>query len=519
MKKKLISISVLAAFIITSLSACGQKPAFEKNKYTTIQTSAVTKVTETEEASSAISTTEASTTTSATTTTVKQTTTTAKATTTVVYSAPKRSEIPVEASSYFKNISVDYDYINYNSATIKVEWDKIRNTDKYHVYVDLLGFTCDSTYKTEGTGTSYSVNVRPPVIKDDKLYVRLAAEVNGKYEMYDFIFDIRKKTMTSANGVAEVTTTAKTTAKKTTTKAKTPKVTTTAPKTTTKTTTTKKITTTTKKAPASPNSAYYNPTTGYTYLGSAGALDGKTAVVSIFADSGDCSWDFSNSQDKKTAKTMCDYLGIATDWMEEQSRLWGKNADFIYDWNKYPQLKYEAKLDADFYDNNDYANWYYDSWEYVDKHIDSLDIKKDLNVDNLIYLMFFNSPIDSQIGNSARGYYEGMPYSYEIAWIHCARRDNITQPAAIAHEMLHLFGATDLYLESDKITQKYVEYTKDHNNNDIMYTTYEDGWKYRYDTISNDISEITAYYIGWTDSCSDVKTYGLAKSQHLPYIK
>jgi len=517
MKKKFISISVLAAFVVISLSACGQKPAFEENKYTTIQTSAVTKTTETEEASSAVPTTEATTTTSAATTTIKQTTTTAKATTTAVYSTPKRSEIPVEASSYFKNISVDYDYINYNSGTVKVEWDKIRNADKYYIYVDLLGFTCDSTYKAEVTDTGCSVKIRPCIVKDDKLYVRLAAEVNGKDEMYDFIFDIHKRKITSANINTAVTTTAKTSAK-TTTKAKTTKVTTT-PKTTTKMPATTKVTTTTRKASASPDSAYYNPSTGYTYLGSAGALDGKTAVVSIFADSGDYSWDFNSSQDKKTAKTMCDYVGIATGWMEEQSKLWGKDADFIYDWNKYPQLKYEAKLDANFYDNNDYANWYYDSWEYVDKHIDSLDIKKDLNVDNLIYLMFFNSPIDTQMGNSARGYYEGMPCPYEVAWIHCARKDNITQPAAIAHEMLHLFGAADLYLKSNIITQKYVDYTKEYNKNDIMYTTYEDGWKYRYDAITNDISEITAYYIGWTDSCSDVKTYGLAKSQHLPYIK
>ncbi len=513
MKKHLISTFLAAVFLATSLSSCSSKPVHEIDKTKEHTPSTTVSTTSTQPTTTSVSVSET------TTTTIPPVTTTVAA-----YSAPKRSSVPVEASSCFKNIEVDYDYINYQKATVKVKWDKIKSADKYFVYVDLLGFTCDSTYKAESTSSSCSVDFKSSAVKDDKIYIRLAAKINGKDEMFDFIFEIHKKTVIPAETTVATTKKTKTITKKPTVTQTTTKVTTTsttkATTTSTAKTTSSKKTTTTQKVLSSPNSAYYDKKTGFTHLGTAGALDGKTAVVSIFADSGDYSWDFSNSKDKKTAKTMCDYLGIATDWLEEQSELWGRNAEFIYDWSKYPQLKYETELDADFYDNDDYANWYYDSWEYVDKHIDSLGIKKDLNADNVIYLMFFNSPIDAQVGNSARGYYESMPYPYEVAWIHCARKDNVTQPAAIAHEMLHLFGAPDLYIPSNNLTtQEYADHMKDIKSNDIMYTTYEDGWKYRYDIIPNDITEITAYYLGWTDTCGDVKKWKLGKSQHLPYME
>jgi hypothetical protein len=91
-------------------------------------------------------------------------------------------------------------------------------------------------------------------------------------------------------------------------------------------------------------------------------------------------------------------------------------------------------------------------------------------------------------------------------------------PAAYAHEILHTFGAVDLYDTSDEnlgATKKFVRYIGKHDANDIMYTVYnEKTGESEYDRISNRLTALDAYYIGWTDSCPLVKEWNLLPSQH-----
>lgn len=67
-----------------------------------------------------------------------------------------------------------------------------------------------------------------------------------------------------------------------------------------------------------------------------------------------------------------------------------------------------------------------------------------------------------------------------------------SQSAVVAHEMLHLFGAEDLYAKDSRKKLAKTYYPKD-----IMLTT-------AYDILENKVDEVTAFYIGWTDKVPDV---------------
>ena len=80
--------------------------------------------------------------------------------------------------------------------------------------------------------------------------------------------------------------------------------------------------------------------------------------------------------------------------------------------------------------------------------------------------------------------------------------------ATFAHEILHCFGAYDLYYASKTIPQAYVDYCKQSNSKDIMYTI----------NLGKEIrmtfTELCAYYVGLIDTCETVEIWGLGKSTH-----
>ena len=84
----------------------------------------------------------------------------------------------------------------------------------------------------------------------------------------------------------------------------------------------------------------------------------------------------------------------------------------------------------------------------------------------------------------------------------------VTKPPSYAHEMMHCFGAHDLYYANEFIPQEYVEYLMNTYSNDIMYTVADSK------DIPNDFTALDAYYVGILDDCEEVSQWGLARSEH-----
>ncbi len=77
------------------------------------------------------------------------------------------------------------------------------------------------------------------------------------------------------------------------------------------------------------------------------------------------------------------------------------------------------------------------------------------------------------------------------------------KPCTYAHEMLHCFGAYDLYYSNSDIPQEYVDHLAEIGSEDIMYMVYDS------EEIHNELGEPDAYYVGLCDTCDEVEEWGL----------
>lgn len=233
--------------------------------------------------------------------------------------------------------------------------------------------------------------------------------------------------------------------------------------------------------------------------GTADTIDGKTIIVSIYADDYGTKWDF--NKDKERIEDTFDNLKIATNYLKEQVKKYGKNATFIYDWENNSDLKYEAQ----FTDDIVALNGNYDlQREWI---VNNIDIDKLINkykADNIIFMFFFNNK-EFKLHSA----YTYNKFDIELINMFLQEAEGDTYPATYAHEIMHTFGAPDLYMENDIINEDYINYLIDINSNDIM-RTISPGKE-----ITNTFSSLDAYYVGLINSHEDIEKWNLGISEHL----
>lgn len=289
----------------------------------------------------------------------------------------------------------------------------------------------------------------------------------------------------------------------------------TTPKTTTKITTTESSTvastTTATEAMDIPPVEEYDCDRIY---GSARHIDGRTLILSIYSDDPTSHWDYTSEVDKDTIEQTLYYLGIATDWISEQVSSYGANAEFIYDWKAAPDLRYEATFDVEL-EKDDYIyteSVYPAQRSYLYENIDTEALLEKYDADNIIYMFFINSDFSNPANpvTSPRAYLYGDEFYTDHINL-CVRFDEyyVTEPSSYAHEILHCFGAYDLYYENEAITAEYVMHCAEIGSNDIMYYVTTG------DEIYSDFTELDAYYIGLIDYSQDVKNWYLGLSDYV----
>lgn len=253
-------------------------------------------------------------------------------------------------------------------------------------------------------------------------------------------------------------------------------------------------------------------------IGTCGEMEGTTLLVSVFLDDATSSWTGNESVIDDALR----YTGIATDWISKSAASYGCNSEFIYDWHEYSDLYYEGTVDTNMLDtenNPDYVN--YTGWRFIDENIDSKALLDKYNADNIGYMFYMNTPKSNNLTSCTRNYYEDMVYPYEMCFIYMFCENEKEAPAGIAHEILHTFGAPDLYMEDTDgenygVSESLVKELEQTRSNDIMFTTYDAKKDIPYyDKISNDFTEVDAYYVGIIDSCDFVNEWNLKPSQHI----
>lgn len=259
---------------------------------------------------------------------------------------------------------------------------------------------------------------------------------------------------------------------------------------------------------------------GYPYdnhLGTAKELEGKIAVVSIFVNDATTGWNFESEADQQLDALIYKDLEIATDYLENVSKSYGKDVEFIYDWKQYPELAMDLEIKELDYR---YCDDYFDDFNNaatssIDQNVQTAKILSDVGAEQVIYMMYFNTPSTNTTTSCTSFCYEAE-ITYEICFMYMNCEGYLECPSNFAHEMLHTFGVPDLYTAADYgITQEYVDYAANSGLNDIMRINEDpQTGEYLYDSIVNEVTDITAYYAGLTDYSETVNEWGFAPSQH-----
>lgn len=243
--------------------------------------------------------------------------------------------------------------------------------------------------------------------------------------------------------------------------------------------------------------------------GSAKSLEGKSVIVTVVLDTPDATYtdeelEFTYSSIDKS----CRYL-------EAQGKLYGKDVTLYNYSEQYPDLMYRISYDEDASIAADsklaYSNGYIGRIQtLLGEQIPLNSIYEKYGTDSVGFMVVY----DASASSYSQVYYPGYDDTY-YEWtalfqydMYGERYENL---ACVAHEILHLFGAVDLYRVSgiDGVTQEIYDEIRNDPYYDmaIMYNTYNEDGSYDYENIPQFLSDITLAMIGFTDGSEIAERY------------
>lgn len=247
-------------------------------------------------------------------------------------------------------------------------------------------------------------------------------------------------------------------------------------------------------------------------LGSAKKLDGNIVVISIFADDLYSSW--GENRVNKYAEDTMNYMKIATEWICQNAKRYGADPNFVYNFFEGGGLYYRVKFALDMTD------WRLrDSpvWKYIRTRIDLKWVMEEYGAESVLFMVYLNTPRSNQVKSAARSFVGGMGEQYEIVYINRYHEKKECSPAIYAHEILHTFGARDLYYADERngFSAEFLDFCKKAHANDIMFTISdsERGGVY-FHKITNELSDLDAYYLGLCPDCPERRKFSIPKSEH-----
>ena len=254
-------------------------------------------------------------------------------------------------------------------------------------------------------------------------------------------------------------------------------------------------------------STIYEKKEDYT-LGSAKKPWGNTLIVSIFISDRTTSWNFNSTKDLLTKNDCLENIAIATEYLSNEIKKYDKDINFIYNFNVFTDLYYEFGTSENLV--NETGIMYEFQNNLINNNIDVKTLKEKYNADNVVYFYFFNTEYKNQVRPRTIRRTKNTYITNEIINLYVRFGNTyVSPPATYAHEILHTFGANDLYYSSDGISSSYVKYLDTIGSNDIMYTVTSKK------EITNEFSELDAYYVGLKDTARDQQLFNLIPSEHL----
>ena len=233
-----------------------------------------------------------------------------------------------------------------------------------------------------------------------------------------------------------------------------------------------------------------NPRSSYK-LGSAKSLEGKNLIYSLFVDTPDAKW---TDRDKKKALKN---LKIAKEYIEAEAKGYHKKAELVVDFEENEDLTGNARIHFSLKDGEDYeealdeeiAGWFEDQIDYEA-------LTKEYKAKGIATIVFVNHK-----GSTYAICYDGVDNPQESLVMFAGEVS-----AVYAHEILHLFGAHDLY-EDAEYTEEVCEYVKKAYPDEIMYTVKDEKGRLNNSEIQNELSPVTAYHLGWVNYIEEIDVF------------
>ncbi len=232
--------------------------------------------------------------------------------------------------------------------------------------------------------------------------------------------------------------------------------------------------------------------------GNAGTIDGRTVIVSIFVNDAGTSWDGVSMREREE---YAEQLVYACDWLEAQVARYDEESEFVCDWREHEDLYMEAEFTVSLVTMT--SEHFADQKNYIINNIDADYYKDKYDCEDIIYMFFFNTPDNDDVRSWTINYEPGYNNKCEFINIYNYEGEYFIRPSAMAHEIMHCFGAHDFYYSSDFVPQEYIDHLEEIGSEDIMYIAYN-----MYEIVL-EFSDVDAYYVGLIDSCDEVEEWGL----------
>ena len=228
-------------------------------------------------------------------------------------------------------------------------------------------------------------------------------------------------------------------------------------------------------------------------IGSASILRGKNILVSLFLTTPD------NTFTEEEKKICLQRLKEAAIYIEETASGYGVETQLILDWSEESSqdLCMEKTVDFTISDDSDFMDALDEAFaQWTEEDLSYERLLQEYGADGIATCMFVNAP-----GRSYAIVYDGEDNVME-SLVMFARNDKGTEeePAVYAHEILHVFGAHDLY-NGEEYSREVTDYIAASYPDEIMRSVAGEG------KISEQISRITAYHLGWIDEIPETESF------------
>ena len=241
--------------------------------------------------------------------------------------------------------------------------------------------------------------------------------------------------------------------------------------------------------------------------GSAGLIAWPTAVVSVYLDSTDgTAWDEASIAETRAK------LDLAVDWIDGQAARYGMSTTLYHDdGTEDSGLFYRETFDGSFVGGVDgeESEALYARISALCRSLDSRALHQKYNTSSVAFLFFL--PVSGSSYSIVHYLEDGSAnyYEYSILYAGDAYTDAPETPAVYAHELLHQYGAPDLYEGSSDyyVTPMLSRYVALHWPDAIMYDTYNPDGSMSWDEIPQQLCPLTAYRLGLCSSFAGLESW------------